>query len=389
MALLALPTDAYVDRLGSFLMARNHHGQGSDGGYDMAIPALAAAIRLRHALVLGLAALLLLATFVAAICWGSTAIPLQSVIGALTGQPANGNPDFGIVTAIRLPRAITACLAGAALGVAGLQMQTLMRNPLADPFVLGITSGASLGVALVVLASGSAIGAFLWSGLGLGGGFALVGAATLGGLVVLAPVLAISARLQNPATVLIFGLMTGYAVSAFVTLLVAGARSDQLERWIAWGFGSFGAVTWTELQVLAPVAALGLAVACLSTKQLNALLLGENYARSMGLNTRAMRLVTMAVASMLAGAVTAFCGPIGFLGVAVPHMARSMLKSSDHRVLVPATILLGALTALFAQLVSLLPSQFGVLPLNAVTALIGAPVVVFVILRSRNGVFTG
>jgi iron complex transport system permease protein len=368
-------------------MTLNRQEQRRDGQYDAVIPALASSMRARHALVLCLVGVLLLASFIAAICLGSTSIPLHSVLGALTGEPGNGNADFDIVRSIRLPRAITACLAGAALSVAGLQMQTLMRNPLADPFVLGITSGASLGVALVVLASGTAVGAFLSSGMGLGGGFAIVGAATLGGLLVLAPVLAIASRLQNPSTVLIFGLMTGYAVSAFVTLLVAGARPDQLERWIAWGFGSFSAVTWTELQLLAPFVGLGLALACLSIKPLNALLLGENYARSMGLNTRAMRLLTMAVASLLAGVVTAFCGPIGFLGVAVPHMARAMLKSSDHRVLVPATILLGALTALFAQLVSLLPSQFGVLPLNAVTALIGAPVVVFVILRARNGVF--
>lgn len=340
-----------------------------------------------HALVLILTGVLLLATFMAAIVYGSTPIPLQSVLGALTGQPANGNPDFDIILSIRLPRAITACLAGSALGIAGLQMQTLMRNPLADPFVLGITSGASLGVALVVLASGSAIGAFLSGGLGLGGGLAIVAAATMGGIIVLLPTLAVASRLQNPSTVLIFGLMIGYAVSAFVTVLVAGAAPDQLERWTAWGFGSFSAVTWTELQILAPVVALGLAVALLTIKQLNALLLGENYARSMGLNTRAMRLLTMAIASLLAGAVTAFCGPIGFLGIAVPHIARALLRSADHRMLVPATILLGAQIALLAQLVALLPSHLGVLPLNAVTALIGAPVVIYVILRSRSGVF--
>lgn len=353
------------------------------------VAALASSMRARHCLVLGLIALLLIAAFLAAICYGSTAIPVQTVLAALTGQPADGNPDFDIVLSIRLPRAITACLAGAALGTAGLQMQTLLRNPLADPFVLGITSGASLGVALVILASGSAVGAFLAGGMGFGGGIAIVAAAMLGGFLVLAPTLAVAARLQNPSTVLIFGLMTGYAVSAFVTLLVAGAAPAQLERWVAWGFGSFGAVTWAELTVLAPVVLLGLLIACLTIKQLNALLLGENYAGSMGVNTRVMRLLTMAAASLLAGAITAYCGPIGFLGVAVPHIARSLLKSSDHRDLVPATILLGALVALLAQLVALLPSQFGVLPLNAVTALIGAPIVAFVILRSRRGIFVG
>lgn len=367
------------------MTSRSHdHNAG-----DVSIAALASSMRLRQGWVLGLAAALLVAAFLAAICYGSTAIPLQSVIAALSGQPANGNPDFDIVLSIRLPRAITACLAGAALSTAGLQMQTLLRNPLADPFVLGVTSGSSLGVALVVLASGSALGALLAGGMGLGGGIAIVAAAMLGGFLVLAPTLAVAARLQNPATVLIFGLMTGYAVSAFVTLLVAGAAPDQLQRWVAWGFGSFSAVTWAELQVLAPAVLLGLVIACLSVKQLNALLLGENYAGSMGVNTRAVRLLTMAAASLLAGAITAFCGPIGFIGVAVPHIARAILKSSDHRILVPATILLGALTALLAQLVALLPSQFGVLPLNAVTALIGAPVVAFVILRSRRGIFVG
>lgn len=345
--------------------------------------------RLRHRFLLAVISVLLLIAFILAICLGSTSIPLQSVVSVLTGQTSTAAGDADIILSIRLPRALTAGLAGAALSVAGLQMQTMMRNPLADPFVLGITSGASLGVALVVLASGSAIGVFLTGGLGIGSGFALVIAATLGGLLVLLPTLAVASRLQNPTTVLVFGLMTGYAVSAFVTLLVAGAAPDQLARWVAWGFGSFSAVTWTQLQVLAPVVIIGLLIACLSIKQLNALLLGETYAQSMGLNTKAMHLVTMGTASMLAGAVTAFCGPIGFLGVAVPHIARSLLKSSDHRVLVPASIMLGALLALLAQLISLLPSQFGVLPLNAVTALIGAPVVVLVILRARNGGFVG
>ncbi|KKB78015.1 iron ABC transporter [Devosia soli] len=343
----------------------------------------------RNRIALALAAALLAISFVAAICLGSTSIPIQSVLAALSGQTSNTNPDIGIIRSIRLPRAVTAALAGAALGIAGLQMQTLLRNPLADPFVLGITSGASLGVALLVFGTGGAIGTLTLSGFGMSSSVAIVVAATLGGLLVLVPTLMIAARLQNAATVLIFGLMTGYAVSALVTLLVAGARPDQLARWVAWGFGSFGATTWTELSVMIPVVLIALLVAAFGTKQLNALLLGENYALSMGLNTRMMRLVTMASASLLAGAATAFCGPIGFLGVAVPHISRAVLKTSDHRLLVPATIMLGATLALMAQLISLLPGQLGVLPLNAVTALIGAPVVAYVILRSRRGIFVG
>lgn len=356
---------------------------------SMSFADAAGAMRHRHLLTLAGIAVLLALAFLAAIVLGSTAISLQSVLAVLTGQQNGNAGETDIILSIRLPRAITACLAGAALSAAGLQMQTLMRNPLADPFVLGITSGASLGVALLVLGSGGAIGAFLAGGMGLGGGLAVVLAATLGGLLVMAPTLFVAARLQSPTTVLVFGLMVGYAVSAFVTVLVAGAAPEQLARWVAWGLGSFSAVSWAQLQVLAPVVLIGLVIACLSIKQLNALLLGEDYARSMGLDTRAMRLWTMGAASLLAGAVTAFCGPIGFLGVAVPHIARAILKSSDHRVLVPASIMLGALIALLAQLISLLPGQFGVLPLNAVTALIGAPVVVIVILRARNGGFVG
>lgn len=344
--------------------------------------------RSRHATLLLAIAVLLMVTFVAAICFGSTALSPAAVLDALIGR-GGGTNEADIIFSIRLPRAITACLAGAALSVAGLQMQTLMRNPLADPFVLGVTSGSSLGVALVVLGSGTAIGAFLIGATDLGGSLAIIAAATLGGLLVMVPILLVATRLQNPTTVLILGLMTGYAVSAFVTVLVAGAAPDQLTRWTAWGLGSFSAVTWEQLQVLAPVIGLGILIAGLSIKQLNALLLGETYARSMGLNSKVMRLITMGTASMLAGSVTAFCGPIGFLGIAVPHIARSIFKSSDHQVLVPATIILGALIALLAQLLALLPSQLGVLPLNAVTALIGAPVVIFVVLRARNGGFIG
>lgn len=344
--------------------------------------------RHHHVLILAALSFSLIAMLCTAIAIGSTHIALSDVIAALLGQPTEKPTTAGVVVSIRLPRALTAMLAGAALGVAGLQMQTLLRNPLADPFVLGITSGASLGVALVVLGSGSVMAGLLSGGFGIGGGLILVTAATLGAVVILIPTLIIAARLANPSTVLIFGLMTGYGVSAFVTILVAGASPDQLQRWTAWGFGSFSAVTWGDLPVFAPVVLLGIGIALVSVKQLNAMLLGDNYARSMGVNTRATRIVTMASASLLAGAVTAFCGPIGFLGVAVPHLARAITRTSEHAVLVPTCALLGAQIALFAQIVSLFPGQIGALPLNAVTALVGAPVVLFVILKSRRGVLT-
>jgi len=327
--------------------------------------------------------------FVLGVGLGSVTIPPRDVVAILLG----GEPERAswtiIVESVRLPRALTAVMAGAALGIAGLQMQTLLRNPLADPYVLGISSGASLGVALVVLASGTTAGAIFAGGFGLGGDVAVAVAAVVGAMLVLGPALVISARVTSPATVLIVGLMFGYAIQAFVTVLVAGASPEQLQRWTAWGFGSFTAVDWSKLPIFAPIVLAGIAIAAATTKQLNALLLGEAYARSMGLNTRRMRIATMAGASLLAGIVTAFCGPIAFLGVAIPHIARALLGTSDHRTLVPAVILLGGVLALAAQIVALLPGSAGTLPLNAVTSLIGAPVVVFVILRSRRGAFTG
>lgn len=331
----------------------------------------------------------LVSVFLLAIALGSVRIPLDRVVSILTGGEADRPTWNVIVQDIRLPRAITAVLAGSALGIAGLQMQTLFRNPLADPFVLGISSGASLGVAVVVLAGGAGMTTLLGSRLGLGGDVVITLAAVLGAALVLGPVLALSSRVAHPATVLILGLMFGYAISAFVTLLVAGTDPQHIERWMAWGFGSFTGVTWQKLRVFAPVTILGVLVAMATTKQLDALLLGENYARSMGLPVRRMRLVTMAGASLLGGVVTAFCGPISFLGIAIPHLSRALLGTSDHRVLVPAAVMMGGILALLAQIVALLPGQAGVLPLNAVTALIGAPVVVVVLLRARRGVFTG
>ena len=317
----------------------------------------------------------LVAMFGASLLIGSTALPASQVVAALAGWSDTSEPIAVVVRTIRLPRSITALLAGAALGVSGLQMQTLFRNPLADPFVLGISAGASLGVALVVL--GTCYGASVGFGaaLGLSGDAAITAAAIAGAGLVLAPVLAVSVRIASPPTVLILGLMFGYAVSAVVTVLVAATAPERLQQWAQWGFGSFSGVTWPRLRLFAPLIVIGISSAILTTKQLNVLLLGAAYARSMGLAIRPARLVTMAGASLLGAVVTAFCGPVAFLGIAVPHVCRGLLGTADHRVLVPAVILLGGITALGAQTVSLLPGGAGVLPLNAVTALLGAPVV--------------
>jgi iron complex transport system permease protein len=345
--------------------------------------------RLRERLtLLALVALAILA-FLGAIALGSLPIPLGEVLTVILGNEPSNPGWTTIIETVRLPRAITASLAGAALGIAGLQMQTLLRNPLADPFALGITSGSSLGVALIVLGAGGSAAALLGGGLGLGGDAAVAVAAILGAFVVLVPVLAIASRIRSPATILIIGLMFGYAVQAVVTILVVGTSFEQLQRWISWGFGSFSAVTNDQLVIFAPLAAAGIVVAALTSKQLNALLLGEPVARSMGLNVRRMRLATLASASILAGVVTAFCGPIAFLGVAIPHLARGLFRTSDHRVLIPGVIVLGAIVALVAQTLALVVVRGGLLPLNAVTSLVGAPVVVWIVLRARKGAFIG
>jgi iron complex transport system permease protein len=327
--------------------------------------------------------------FLLSLAMGSTSIPLGRVVKALLHPSEDGDPLAMVITSIRLPRSVTAMLAGAALGIAGLQMQTLFRNPLADPFALGISSGASLGVALVVLGSGYGPAGAFGTSLGMRGDALITAAAIVGAALVLGLVLIVSSHIANPATVLILGLMFGYAVTAIVTVLVGASQPERLQQWAQWGFGSFSGVTWQRLQLFGPLILAGVLIASSTTKQLNALLLGENYARSMGLAVRRVRFLTMLGASILGAMVTAFCGPITFLGIAVPHVCRGLLGSSDHRVLVPAVVLLGAAVALIAQIVSLMPGGGVVLPLNAVTSLMGAPVVVAVLLRSRRGAFAG
>src|SRR3990167_8713291 len=343
----------------------------------------------REAVILVGLVVALSVVFVLSVALGSTPIPLRRVVLALMGTLPDDDTSAIVVTTIRLPRSVPAMLAGASLGIAGLQMQTLFRNPLADPFALGISSGASLGVALVVLGSGYGAAAAFGTAVGIRGDALITAAAIVGAALVLGLVLLVSSRIANPTTVLILGLMFGYAVSAVVTVLVGASQPERLQQWAQWGFGSFSGVTWQRLQLFGPLTFFGVLIASATTKQLNALLLGENYARSMGLAVRRARLLTMLGASVLGAVVTAFCGPISFLGIAVPHLCRGLLGTSDHRVLVPAVVLMGSAVALVAQIVSLLPGNAGVLPLNAVTSLMGAPIVVAVLLRSRRGAFAG
>lgn len=325
----------------------------------------------------------LCAAFLVTLAVGSVDIPLEQIVLILLGEPAERQSWANIILKVRLPKAMTAMLAGAALGVSGLMMQTFFRNSLAGPFVLGISSGASLGVALVVLSSGTAGGVML-AGLGLRGDWLLAGAAAVGAAATMIVVLMVADRVTSRMTLLILGLMIGYLVTALVSLLLYFAIPESIQAYVSWTFGSFSQVTWSQMPILASSIGLGLAGSMGLIKSLNALLLGEAYARSLGMNVRLVRIALIGSTALLAGSVTAFCGPIAFLGIAVPHLCRSLFQTSDHRILVPATMLVGAILALVAALVAQAPGHNIVLPLNAVTALIGAPVVVMVILRGAQ-----
>ena len=334
----------------------------------------------RVLIALGLA---LPVVFVVNLVAGSVRIPVGEVFGILFEGESERPAWVQIVWNLRLPRTLTTILAGAALAMSGLQMQTFFRNPLAGPFVLGICSGASLGVALVVLVTGAGA-SMLIAGINAFGNFSLAASASLGAASVLGLVISVSRRVESNMTLLILGLMFGYVSGAIVSILVYFSASNAVQAYLIWTFGSFAGVTWTQLAIFAPVVLIGLLIGAMSTKALNALLLGETYAASLGLTVSFARFWILSSASLLAGVTTAFCGPIAFLGIAVPHLARSVLNTSDHRTLIPAVCLAGATIAMIADLIARVPGSSVTLPLNAVTAIIGAPVVVWVVLRRRN-----
>ncbi|WP_203454706.1 FecCD family ABC transporter permease [Jiangella aurantiaca] len=342
----------------------------------------------RQAAVLTVLAVLAVLSFLATLAWGSVAIPLGDVVAILGGEEASRRTWEAIVMDLRLPRAITAVFAGVATALAGLVMQTLFRNALAEPYVLGVTSGASLGVGLVLLPQGATagLGAALLAAFAPLASIGVVAAAAIGALAVLLLMSAVAARVQNLVIVLVAGIMVSAFLTAIVNVLVFFARPEAVVAFTAWQFGTFQGVTMAQLPVLGGTVALGVLLLALSTKQLNASLLGERYAQSMGMSVRRLRLLAMASTALLAGAVTAFAGPIAFLGIAAPHLARGLLGSADHRVLIPGTALVGAVVALAAGVFAQLPGTDAVLPLNAALALIGAPVVLRVLLRlNRTG----
>jgi iron complex transport system permease protein len=278
-----------------------------------------------------------------------------------------------------MTKALTCVLAGAALAVSGLQMQTLFRNALAGPDVLGLTSGASLAVSLVYM--GSAAG---WNWLAAGSSWTVAAAASTGCAAVFILMFSLSGRLKDNVSLLIVGLMVGAGTSSIVSVLQYISTAEELQTYLIWTFGSLGSLSWQEIHILTLVLVVGLGMALLSMKSLNAWLLGENYARTLGINISRARVVTLLSASLLTGAVTAFCGPIAFVGLAVPHLTKMLIKTHDHKVLLPAVTLAGGVLILFCDIMAQLPGDTQVLPINAITALIGAPVVIWVIMRNRT-----
>lgn len=323
-------------------------------------------MRSRSAILFAMLAALTLFLFLLDLAVGAVAVPLGDVWAALTGGDCP-RATAKIILNIRLIKAVVALLAGAALSVSGLQMQTLFRNPLAGPYVLGISSGASLGVALVVLA-------------GFGSSIGIAGAAWLGAALVLVVIAAVGHRIKDIMVILILGMMFSSGVGAIVQILQYLSKEESLKAFVIWTMGSLGDVTFDQLAVLVPSIIAGLLLAVVTIKPLNLLLFGEEYAVTMGLNIRRSRGLLFLSTTLLAGTVTAFCGPIGFIGLAMPHVTRMLFRNSDHRVLVPGTVLSSAAVLLLCDLVS----KMFTLPINAITALLGIPIVVWVVLRNKS-----
>lgn len=324
--------------------------------------------------------LLTLVLAVANLFIGSVSIPAGEVWSVLTGGEASRAAYSFIILGSRLPQAVTAVLAGAGLATGGLLLQTAFRNPLAGPSILGISSGASLGVAIVMLMLGGTVTA---AGLSWSGYLPVMCAAFIGSIAVMALLLLLSSWLKNDLLLLITGVLTGYLVSSVITLLNYSASADGIQSYVMWGMGTFSGVPAGHLPVFAAVTAIGLAIALLIVKPLNLIQLGSSYARNLGVNLTRVRNLLLLSTGILTAGVTAYCGPVGFIGLAVPHIARMIFRSADHRVLLPATMLCGAAVALLCNLLCVLPAH-GVYPLNAVTPLIGVPVIIYVIFMRRR-----
>lgn len=337
----------------------------------------------RNIFVFSLLGLLLLISFILNLLLGSIHIPTKEALQVLFGNSEN-ELWRTILFNFRLPKSITAIVAGAALSVSGLQMQTTFRNPLAGPYVLGISSGASLGVAIMLLGFSSIASVKL---TGLLTSFSLAGAAILGSMVVLFVILAVSVRVKDIMTILILGMMFGSAASALVSILQFFSNESMLKAFVIWTMGSLSSVAGMQLHVFTGIVGLGLIMSLISIPMLNVIQLGDTYAKGVGLNMGLSRTMIFLSTSLLAGGVTAFCGPIGFIGIAIPHVGRLIFRTANHAVLLPGVILLGSISLLILDTISQLPGQSISLPINSVAALMGIPIVIYVVLKNKR--FTG
>ena len=322
--------------------------------------------------------------FLINLAFGSVSIPLDQVANILTGgSSGKASWDF-IILQSRLPQAITAIFCGASLAVSGLMLQTYFRNPLAGPSVLGISNGASLGVAIVMLALGGTLGAAgeMGTGLKLTGSVLVIIAAFAGAVIVTMLYLVVTRFIKSNLVILILGIMVGYMTSSVVTLLNFFATVENVHSFVSWGMGSFSNVTTAQLPLLCGTSLVGIIIALALTKSFNMLLLGENYAANLGANLSRIRSMVLISTGILTAVTTAFCGPVSFIGLAVPHIARLIINSEDHRVLLPATLMSGAAIAMLCNIISVLPQQM-IIPLNAVTPLFGAPVIIYIILKRK------
>ncbi len=326
--------------------------------------------------------LLLVALCAANLWWGSIKIPAQEVWNILCGGECEQSAWRFIILESRLPQMITALLAGAALAGAGLLLQTAFNNPLAGPSILGIDTGAGLGVALVMLFFGGTIG--VTEASTLSGFAAIMAGAFIGSILVLGTILFFSTIVKNNIMLLIVGIMVGYITSSIISLLNYFATAEGVHSYTIWGMGNFSGVTLGQLPYFALFVGVGLLIAILLIKPLNALLLGDRYAANLGVNIRLTRNLLLIVTGLLTASTTAFCGPIAFIGLAVPHIARLLLRSSNHNTLLPVTLLCGAITALLCNLICILPGESGILPINAITPVLGAPVIIYVIINQRK-----
>lgn len=334
--------------------------------------------RWNHRTIIVILFTLLLFFFMLDLLLGSVMIRPSDVFKALFSD--TDDITSTIIMKFRLPKAFTALLAGIALSVSGLQMQTLFRNPMAGPYVLGLSSGASLGVAFVILGLPASMTP---DSIGIAGNWAIVAASWAGAGAVMIMVMLISFRIKNIMTILILGIMFSSGISAIVSILQYFSHETMLKAYVVWTMGSLGNLTASQMNVFLLSVSGGIIICLISVKMLNAMLLGETYAGSIGLNVNFARLVIISGTSILAGSVTAFCGPIGFIGIAVPHIARILFRSSDHKILIPGTLLAGGLIMLISDIISQMPGSDNVLPVNSITALIGIPVVIWVILKTR------